>query len=62
MKPNIKKLEQAVLDASMRRYKRWKKTNGAVLPFGHEHALKDRDEWQIAKACERLHNARSTPR
>lgn len=58
MKPNVKKLELAIVKASMRRYRRWKKTNGKVLPFGHEHALKDLDEWQIAKACERLHDAR----
>lgn len=55
---NIEKIENQIVNASMKRYRRWRKRNGDVLPFGSHGALKDRDEWEIAKACERLYNAK----
>lgn len=55
----IQKLERKVLKTTMRRYKRWKKENGEVKPFGHQYAIEKRDSWAMVKACEELDKAKT---
>ena len=57
MKPDIAKLERALIKAAMLRYKEWRDIHGEPYPWGHRHAIKSRSGHKHVMACKALYDA-----